>query len=132
MPRKQADKAVNEWIAEKMGVAIRDARESASLTQEGLAERIQITPEAFGRLERGLSTPSFPTLMRLCEALDVTPNDLLIADEKKSRKVASKEPSRTVELNEIIRHAANLTPRQQKLLLAVVREMAVLRRSAGD
>lgn len=123
MPRRRIDKETNSRIAGRLGRVIRTARSDAALTQEALAERLEITPEAYGRIERGLSVPSYPTLLKLCAVLDLTANDLL-HEEGGVRPVVAREPGRTVELNEIVRHAAQLSPRAQRAILWVVRELA--------
>jgi transcriptional regulator with XRE-family HTH domain len=52
-------------------------------TQDELSERIQLTSEAYARVERGHALPSFPTLLRLCAVLETRPDVLLVdaADE---------------------------------------------------
>ncbi len=44
-----------------------------------VAERIGISGEAYGRLERGLMAPRLATFLRLCDVLGVEPNELLLA-----------------------------------------------------
>ncbi len=51
------------------------------LTQAQVAEQIDISVEAYARLERGLALPSFPTLLRACTALHTTPDTLLQSAE---------------------------------------------------
>jgi transcriptional regulator with XRE-family HTH domain len=58
----------------------RAAREALGLTQGQVAERLGISIEVYGRIERGLNTPRIKTLVRLCDVLHVTPNDLLIGE----------------------------------------------------
>lgn len=41
------------------------------------AERIGLSTEAYARLERGQSLPSYPTLARICAQMDASPNALL-------------------------------------------------------
>ncbi len=128
MPRKPSDKKAQQEIAQRFGDALRTARDAAGLTQEALAELIDLTPEAYGRLERGAAMPSYPTLFRLCRSLGVTANELLMG----TGVLIAQEDSPSVELTELRRHASKLTKRQQRILLAVVREMADLKAAGGQ
>lgn len=62
-----------------LGQRAREARTRLGLNQADVAERIGISNEVYGRLERGLTTPRLSTLLRLCDVLRVQPNDLLLA-----------------------------------------------------
>lgn len=63
-----------------LGQRIRHYRHKLGLTQEQLAERAGVSASFLGHIERGSRAASLETVMQLCAALDVTPNDLL-ADE---------------------------------------------------
>lgn len=60
-----------------IGPKIRELRQRAGLTQEGLALKIGVTPSAVGNYERGVSFPKEEVLMLLFGALECTPNELL-------------------------------------------------------
>lgn len=60
-----------------IGSKIRELRQRAGLTQEGLALKIGVTPSAVGNYERGVSFPKEEVLMSLFDALECTPNELL-------------------------------------------------------
>ena len=64
-------------LSEQIGRRIAKARKHKHLTQERLAELIGITPLHMSRLETGKNSPSIKTLFRLCQALQVSPADLL-------------------------------------------------------
>ncbi|MDY7228284.1 helix-turn-helix transcriptional regulator [Hyalangium rubrum] len=59
-----------------LGVAIRAARESAGLTQEDVASRIDLHPMTYGGIERGRLLPSVSTLTRICVLLKIDPDQL--------------------------------------------------------
>ncbi|HWO22420.1 MAG TPA: helix-turn-helix domain-containing protein [Kofleriaceae bacterium] len=61
-----------------LGERARAARTKLGLNQSEVAERVGISNEVYGRLERGLMTPRLATFLRLCDVLDVEPNDLLL------------------------------------------------------
>ncbi len=59
-----------------IGYKIREFREREGLTQEELAQRLQVTTSAVGNYERGLSHPKEEVLLRLFDALHCEPNEL--------------------------------------------------------
>lgn len=60
-----------------VGRRIRAMRRGAGLTQAELAERVGISASFLGHVERGTRVLSVETLVALCQALGVTPNELL-------------------------------------------------------
>lgn len=63
-----------------MGQRIRRYRVRKRLTQEQLAEFAGISASFMGHIERGSRVASLDTVMKICSALGVTPNDLLEED----------------------------------------------------
>ena len=55
------------------------------LTQKGLAEKVGVPYQTVQRWESGQSFPRAALLRRLCEALEVTPDELLTPDELKGK-----------------------------------------------
>jgi transcriptional regulator with XRE-family HTH domain len=51
------------------------------LTQKGLAEKVGVPYQTIQRWESGQSFPQPRRLKRLCDALDVTPDELLTPEE---------------------------------------------------
>ncbi len=62
--------------ATALGAAIRAAREAAKLTQDEVAERIELHPMTYGGIERGRLLPSVATLTRICVVLKIDPDKL--------------------------------------------------------
>jgi transcriptional regulator with XRE-family HTH domain len=60
-------------LRELFGTSLRQCRRARRLTQAQLAEATDLSLEMIGRLERGLTAPSFDTIAALVEALQVTP-----------------------------------------------------------
>lgn len=56
---------------------IRTIRKSKGLTQEQVAERMDISGSAFGQIERNVERATFATLMKLSLALEVSIEDLV-------------------------------------------------------
>ncbi|WP_343213395.1 helix-turn-helix domain-containing protein [Archangium violaceum] len=77
--RNQAGReaAVRRRLSKKLGEVARAARVQAGLTQADVAERIGMSAEVYGRLERGLMLPSVPSLWRLCLTLRIPADHLL-------------------------------------------------------
>lgn len=65
---------------DRVSLRIKTIRKRRRLTQDQLAEKIGRTGDAVSQLERGLSLPSFETLERLAQALDVPIRDFFDSD----------------------------------------------------
>lgn len=63
----------------QFGSALRAARIEAGITQEALAERSGLDRTYVSGAERGTRNPTLVTLVRLCEALGISPAELLAA-----------------------------------------------------
>lgn len=61
----------DEELAAVIGRNVRDARESAGLTQSELSERTGIAVPHVSRLEKGTHLPSVATLKKVSDALKV-------------------------------------------------------------
>ncbi len=61
------------------GKRLKSARNSKKLTQFELAEKINISPNFLGDIERGIKLPSLSTLILLCNTLKIS-LDYLFAD----------------------------------------------------
>lgn len=54
-------------------------RKSLNLSQEELAEKINVTRQAVSKWENGQSTPDMDTILLLCDCFNVTADQLLIS-----------------------------------------------------
>lgn len=66
-------KNINVYI----GSRIRENREDLQLTQEYMARELDIAPNHYGRIERGENSCTLSNLIKICNILKLTPNDLL-------------------------------------------------------
>ena len=57
--------------AQKMGAFIAQCRKETQMTQEQLAQRLQVTDKAVSRWERGVGFPDITTIEPLAQALGV-------------------------------------------------------------
>lgn len=53
------------------GANVRNHRKAMGLTQEALAERVDVSMETIGKIERGAAAPTFATAEKLAVALQV-------------------------------------------------------------
>ncbi len=83
---------MNEKLASAIGKAARAARERLGLTQVEVAGLMDLSPIVYNRLERGRMLPSVPTLVRLCETLEVSPEVVLGAGTPTGRGRARVPP----------------------------------------
>lgn len=63
-----------------IGRRIKKRRKRLSLTQEQVAERIDISSQHMSNIERAVSIPSTEVIMRLAAALDTTPDEFLVGN----------------------------------------------------
>jgi len=63
-------------IRKKFGKRLRRLRRNMDLTQEDLAERVGVSVTFIGQMERGENAPSFETLEKLAQVLEVEVDEL--------------------------------------------------------
>jgi len=68
-----------EELDRKIGEAIRASREKRGLTRPDLAPMLGLTPQVYGRYERGEANLSVTRLLHLAEVLDFSPVDVISA-----------------------------------------------------
>lgn len=64
----------------QIGLRVKKAREAAGLTQERLAELVDVTAQYLSSVERGTVGLSVPILTRLCSVLRVPSDFILMGD----------------------------------------------------
>jgi transcriptional regulator with XRE-family HTH domain len=67
---------------ERFAKRLRERARELELSDAEVARRAGLAERRYGHYVRGVREPDFETLLRICAALDVTPNDLLIASER--------------------------------------------------
>jgi transcriptional regulator with XRE-family HTH domain len=94
-----------------MGDRIKEARKKRKLTQEQLAEHLEISVEFVGQIERGLKLPSMNVFIRLIETLNVSADYLLrdsvstgqlFGDNAIGRKIERLKPNQRIALEALI------------------------------
>lgn len=62
---------------EELGSAIRKVRKQRNLTLEELADKTNLSAGFISKIERGINSPSFNNLQKICHVLGVTTTDLI-------------------------------------------------------
>jgi transcriptional regulator with XRE-family HTH domain len=113
-------------LQQSLGAAARAARLRLGLTQAQVAKRATMTPGIYGRVERGGMMPSVQTLLRLCAALEVTPDVLLSQGLEEARAPRGAPPPVTAEPPELSRivHQLRRWPCERLALLRKLLDVA--------
>ena len=95
-----------------MGSNIRTARLRADLTQEKLAEILGVTNQYLSELERGLVGTSIPTLVKICNSLNVSADFILFGKGDGSDNV---NPTLIERIQRLPKHKADMVERNLNL-----------------
>lgn len=71
-----------EFNLQHIGNKLLTLRKKQGLTQMELAEAAGLSNRAYADIERGTVNMRVDTLLRICEALHVTPNEILLQEKK--------------------------------------------------
>lgn len=61
-----------------IGIAIKSIRIELGFTQHDLAKRCAITQTSLSQIENGIKNPSYRTIKKVCEVLEIPPSVLYI------------------------------------------------------
>ena len=75
----------------KMGKRIKAQREKLNLTQENLAEKVDIAPSYVSEIERGVSVCSLPVLVKIASILDLNLDNLVFGVNSSNVNTTFKE-----------------------------------------
>ena len=93
-------KEINIHIGER----IKKSRELAGITQEKLADLTDVSVQYISDLERGVVGTSIPTMIKICESLNVSSDYILMGRENSS------DPS------DVISRLQYLTPTKREII----------------
>ena len=82
----------------KIGTFISNKRKDKKLTQEQLAEKLNISDRAVSKWERGICLPDASIMIPLCEILDISVNELLSGEKIDMKEYKEKNESLLLEL----------------------------------
>lgn len=97
-----------------VGSRIKAARENKKLTQEELAEMVELSPAHISVIERGVKPPKLETFVRIANALDVSADSLLVDVVENSTKGIACE---------LYDYMSALSKKEREKVLTVVRVM---------
>lgn len=75
---------IKDWL----GQMIRDERKSNAVTQEELAENVNVTPGMIGQIERNETMPSIMTLAAIIDYLDIDPRAIFYGTHQDDEEYA--------------------------------------------
>lgn len=71
---------------------VKEFRKREGMNQKRFAEKLEMNYQNYFQMERGLYSPSLNKLMKICQTLQITPNDLLL-DQLRNEEIEKKEVS---------------------------------------
>lgn len=95
-----------------IGERLKKARKERGLTQEQLAEKIDVSIAFLSRIERGNSQINLKRLTQICELLNVTEGDILNGVSNNSNKYLDSEFANLLQ---------NCSSQQQKLIYDIAK-----------
>ncbi|MBR2289761.1 MAG: helix-turn-helix transcriptional regulator [Clostridia bacterium] len=91
-----------------LGEKLFELRKSKNLTQDEVAEVLNVARQTVSKWETNQSTPDFDKIVPLCELYGITPNELLMEKEEKKEnpetEVAQAEENEKFDWNEAKKH----------------------------
>ena len=103
---------------EPIGKRIRKIRQERNMTQEALAEKLNVSNQHISDIERGLNGMSIPSLMEICKALDADADYILFGTSTRA------------ESNPINRIVSKMTPTQsmyaEEILMAYAKACGII------
>lgn len=116
---------MSKELQRTLGAAARNARKSLALTQEQTAERLGVSVEFYGRIERGVAWPSIQVFARMAPALGVSADVLLGTDPVRAPETAPPltRPEDPQELRDLVLLLRKAGPEVVHLATTFVREL---------
>ena len=93
-----------------IGANLLDYRKQAGMTQAEVAEAASLSDRTYADIERGKVNMRLETLLCICQALCITPNDILT-----TRKTSS-----VVDVNTLQAHIRSCPPQEQDRLFRII------------
>lgn len=84
-------------MTETIGKRISNLRKEKGITQEDLAERLGVTPQAVSKWENDISYPDITLLPRLAEILGVTVDELLSGENNKKTRILPENQRKNID-----------------------------------
>lgn len=101
----------SEDVLDVLGKNLKKARKDKKLTQEFVAEKVNISADLLRNIENGRNIGSIPTLLNLCNFLEITPDDLfrpLLTTEKETLDTT------------LIKHLSSISKEDKEILKQII------------
>ncbi len=111
---KDKKKEKNPFMID-VGIRIQKYRDIRNITQEELAEKVDLTTKHLSRLENGYHDPQFTTVVKIAETLDIPLNALLpdMSDDDIRMFLESIKPD-----------VKKLSPEQKKFIQNMIKQLS--------
>ena len=83
-----------------LGEKLYELRKNKNLTQEEVAEKLNVTRQSVSKWETNQSTPDFDKILPLCELYEISPNDLIKGNEQELEEEKSENDINSNEAKE--------------------------------
>ena len=104
-------------MQEFWGSQLRTFRNAQGLSQIELAERIEVSKETIGKIERGQAAPSFRTIDKICRELGRPPSSFFQRDRYERHQPAS------TALEKLVSKASKMTDAELEWVLSLIVEI---------
>ena len=124
---KKSNHLTKKKLTVHLGTALREARLKTQWTQADVADRVGVSTEVYGRMERGNLTPSVPTLRKLCLALRVDASTALGLEAGEAVAWAQESeptPEESPQLRRLLRTLCQLDDKQLTAVGYMARTLA--------
>ena len=106
-----------ENIYKMIGIRVREERKNLGLTQEELAERVDLSSNFLGHIERGTKKASLETIKKLSDGLEIPIRNLFGKAEK------YKPQKKDSLIRKIYLVTKNKNPSDKKLILKIAKRL---------
>lgn len=106
---------------QKIGKFIAECRKENKLTQEQLAEKLNVTDKSISRWENGKTMPDISLFEPLCEILNISINELLKAQKLNNKKVNNK-----ISAEVLMDYSKYVKSKNKKIVLTILFIMSLL------
>ena len=74
-----------------LGERLFELRKEKNMTQDEVAEKLNVTRQTVSKWETNQSTPDFDKIVPLCELYGISPNELLTGEKQEQEKVNNED-----------------------------------------
>lgn len=100
----------------EIGKFISSCRKNKQLTQEQLAEKLNVSVNAVSKWERGLNLPDYSNMQMLCDILGISINEFFAGEKLQENKIEEQSEKNILE----ILKSSDRKGRKQKLTIAIL------------